>query len=175
MKNTLVARGPRLRGFGLVAALLVALLLPGCSDDSPPVDGAVRAVIFVSVVPNPAIGVQNILTGSVSVAYIVQIRELAGLGGSVQFVSSTVFDPESGVQVATNYFDSADLKVFVGSDRVEANGELDVSQSVSYALPDFRVDADMTVAVQVIDDRGSLINASTLVRVVPPEQPVPVP
>lgn len=173
MKNTLVERGPRLRGFALVAALLIALVLPGCSDDSSDVGGAPRAAIFVSLVPNPVIGVQNLLTGAVSAAYIVEIRELAGLGGTVQFVSSTVFDPESGVQVATNYFDSADLKVFVGTDRVEANGELDVSQSVNYALPDFRVNADMTVAVQMIDDRGSLINHSTLVRIVPPEQPAP--
>ena len=173
MKNTLVERGLRWRGLGLVAALLFALLLPGCSDDSSDVGGAPRATIFVSVVPNPVIGVQNLLTGSVSAAYIVNIRELAGLGGTVQFVNSTVFDPENGVQVATNYFDSADLKVFVGTDRVEAGGELDVSQSVNYTLPDFRVVADMSVAVQLIDDRGSLINYTALVRIVPPEQPVP--
>ena len=171
MNNTLVERGRRLRGFGLVAALLIALLLPGCSDDSSDVEGAVRAVIFVSVVPNPVIGVQNFLTGAVSAAYIVKISELAGLGCTIQFVSSTVFDPESGLQAATNYFDSAALKVFVGTDRVEANGELDVTQTANYALPDARVNADMTVAVQVIDDRGSLINHSTLVRIVPPEQP----
>lgn len=172
MNNTLVERGRRLRGFGLVAVLLIALLLPGCSDDSSDVEGAVRSVILVSVVPNPVIGVQNFLTGAVSGAYIVKISERAGLGCTVQFVNSTVFDPESGLQVVpSNYFDSAALKVFVGTDRVEANSELDVTQTVNYTLPDARIEADMTVAVQVIDDRGSLVNHSTLVRIVPPEQP----
>jgi hypothetical protein len=168
MKNMLDSRGPSWRGLGLTAVLLAALLIPACSDNTTSIPDVPRAVILVAVAPNPVIGVQNVLTGAVSAAYIVQIRELAGLGGTVNFVSSTAFDPDTGIQVATNYFDSADLKVFVGTDQIEPNGELDVSQTTNYVLPDFQVPADLTVSVQVTDDRGTLINQSTFVRIIPP-------
>jgi hypothetical protein len=105
----------------------------------------------------------------VSAAYVVTIREAAGLGGQINFVNSTVFDPSTGLQVTVNYFDSADLKVFVGTDRVDANGELKVAQTTSYVLPDFKVAANLTVNVQVADDQGTLINQSTLLPIVPPE------
>jgi hypothetical protein len=83
----------------------------------------------------------------------------------VLFVSSQIFDPESGAQVALNYFDSADLKVFVGSDTVAPNGTLTVPQTASYILPDFRKAAQMTVNVQVQGDQGLLINQSVLVKI----------
>jgi hypothetical protein len=170
MKNMFDSRGPRWRGLGLTAALLVALFLPACSDDSTTIPDVPRAIILVTVEPNPVIGVQNGLTGSVSAAYVVQLRELAGLGATISFISSTTFDPETGLQVATSYFDSADLKVFVGSDRLEPNGELDIPQTSTYSLPDFRVNADLTVYVQAVDDQGTLINQSILVRIIPPPE-----
>jgi hypothetical protein len=160
--------GPRWRGLGLPVIVLAAILLPACND-STTIPNIPRAVIVVTVEPKPVIGAQNILTGSVSAAYVVQIRELAGLGATITFINSTVFDPETGLQVSTNFYDSADLKVFIGTDRIEPSGELDVTQTASYTLPDFRVNADLTANVQAIDDQGNLINYSTLVRVVPPE------
>jgi hypothetical protein len=169
MRNTFDSRGPRWRGPGLTATLLLALLLPACGDSTTNLPSIPRSNIALGVEPNPVIGTQNILTGSVSAAYVVQIRELAGLGATINFVNSTVFDPATGIQVISNYFDSANLKVFVGSDRVEPGGALDVTQTTSYTLPDFLVDADMVVTLQAIDDQGNLINRSTLVRIVPPE------
>jgi hypothetical protein len=163
------SRGPRWRGLGLTAVLLAALLLPACGDDTSNLPDVPRAVIFVEVEPNPVVGTQNFLTGSVSAAYVVKITELAGLGATINFINSIVFDPETGLQVSNDYYDSANLKVFVGTDRIEPGGELDVTRTASYTLPDFRVNADLTVSVQVLDDQGNLINYSTLVRVVPPE------
>jgi hypothetical protein len=161
------SRGARGRGLGPIALLLAAVLLPACSDN-PTIPDIPRAAIVVEVDPNPITGVQNELTGSVTAAYVVRIRELAGLGATVNFVHSVVFDPETGLQVAGNYLDNANLKVFVGSDRVEGQGQLDVTSTISYTLPDFRIPADLTVNVQVIDDQGNLITQSTLVRVVAP-------
>jgi hypothetical protein len=151
------------------AALLAAVLLPACNDTTTNLPEIPRAIVVVASDPNPVVGVQNTLTLSVSASYVVQIRELAGLGGKVNFLNSTVFDPETGIQVAGSYYDSADLKVFAGSDRVESGGQLDVRQSVSYVLPDFGVEADLVVSIQVIDDRGGLANQSILVPIVPPE------
>jgi uncharacterized protein involved in high-affinity Fe2+ transport len=174
MHNRSTGRSRWVLSPGLILVLLGALLLPACSDTSTNVPGSGQAVIDVTVDPTPIIGAQNTLTGSVSAAYIVKIREVNGLGGEVQFVNSSVFDPETGVQVATNYFDSASLIVFVGTSRIESGGEMDVTQTVSYVLrspdglPDGRVEAYLTVNVQLVDDRGGLFNRSILVGIVPP-------
>ena len=62
-----------------------------------------------------------------------------------------------------------DLVVFVGTDRIEPRGQLDVDQTVNYVLPDLRITAFLSVAVQFLDDRGSIINRTFLLDIVPPE------
>jgi hypothetical protein len=151
----------------LALLLAGALLATGCEDDSVtlPGEGAARAIIEVTVDPNPVPGSQNPLTGAVSVGYNVTITEVNGLGGELLFVSSQIYDPETGLQVALNYFDGADLVVFVGSKRVEALDKLVVPQTSSYILPDFRKPAQLAVNVQMKDDRGNLLNQSVLVKI----------
>ena len=39
-------------------------------------------------------------------------------------MSSQIYDPETGQQVALNYFDGADLIVFVGTKKIEPLGTL---------------------------------------------------
>ncbi len=148
----------------LALVLALALVFPACEDNVSTPTGQ-RVVITVTVEPNPVPGSQSPLTGAVSVGYKIVITESNGGTGKVLFVSAQIFDPESGVQVALNYFDSADLKVFVGSDTIEPNGTLTVPQTASYILPDFRKAAAMTVNVQVQGDQGLLINQSVLVRI----------
>jgi hypothetical protein len=145
--------------------LACALAVPACSSNTPTTPNASRAIINVAVDPAPVPGTQNPLTGAISVAYKVVITEVNGLGGEVAFVSSQIYDPETGLQVALTYFDSADLVVFVGSKRVEALGTLTVPQTSSYVLPDFRKPAQLTVNVQLKDDRGNLLNQSVLVKI----------
>jgi hypothetical protein len=122
--------------------------------------------VQVVVAPDPVVGVQSPITGSVSLSYVITVTEVNGLGGVLQSVNSTVFDPETGLQYAVNYFDSNDLKVFVGTNRIDPLGSLDISQTMTYALPNLRVAAQLVVAVQFVDDRGSLQNQSILVPVV---------
>jgi len=153
------------RRAALVAAALVALVLPSCGSDSGTLPDVYAALIQVTVDPNPIIGSQNLLTGSVSATYKVTIDELAGLGGEVQFVSSTVFDPATGAQVALNYYDSADLTVFVGSKRIEPKGTLVVPQTVTYTLPDLAKQTNVTISVQVKDDRENISTRSLLVPI----------
>ena len=150
----------------LALLLAGALLAPGCGDDNPAAPGgATRAIIEVTVDPNPVPGAQSPLTGAISAAYRVVITEVNGLGGEVLFVSSQIYDPETGLQVALNYFDGADLLVFVGSKRVEALGTLVVPQTSGYVLPDYRKPAQLAVNVQMKDDRGNLLNQSVLVKI----------
>jgi hypothetical protein len=150
----------------LLLACACALALPACSSNTPTVPGGIaRAAITVTVDPNPLTGSQNVLTGVVSVGYKVVITETNGLGGQVLFVSAQIFDPQTGLQVALTYFDSSDLTVFVGTNRVEAKGTLTVPQTASYVLPNVAKAAHLTVNVQVKDDHGSLINQSVLVNI----------
>lgn len=150
----------------LALPLAGALLAPACGNDNVTLpDGAARAIIQVTVDPNPVPGSQNPLTGTVSVAYNVVITEVNGLGGEVLFVSSQIYDPETGLQVALNYFDGADLVVFVGSKKIDPLGKLTVPQTSSYVLPDYRKPALLAVNVQMKDDRGNLLNQSVLVKI----------
>jgi hypothetical protein len=155
-------RPPKLQ---LALAVVVALLAPACGEDTPTAGDAQRAFLEVTVDPNPVPPSQDQLTGAVSVGYRVTIRELAGLGGEMVFVSAQIYDPETGLLVSLTYFDRADLIVFVGSSRVEAGATLVVPQTTSYVLPDFRTTALLAVNVQMKDDRENLINQSILVKV----------
>ena len=150
----------------LFAVLLAGVLLaPGCGTSTPTNTGVTRAVIDVSVAPSPVPGTQNALTGSVTAAYTITITETAGLGGDVDFVSSTVYEPSTGKQVALSYYDGADLIVYVGSKHVEPQGTLVVPQTVTYALSDLSKAANLTVSVQMRDDRQNLIYTSVLVKI----------
>lgn len=149
----------------LLAPLVAVALLPGCSSGSPTVpDGVIRAAIALSVTPSPLVP----LTATpplYSLRYTVKISEVAGLGGELQFVNGTVFDDVSGLTVGLNNYDSADLLVFVGSKRVDANSSRDVQQEISYQLPANSTKAILTVNIQFKDDRGNFISQSILVRV----------
>ncbi|HSD29814.1 MAG TPA: hypothetical protein VLL75_21100 [Vicinamibacteria bacterium] len=148
----------------LPALLAGALLGPGCSN-SPTTPDASRAVIEVSVEPNPVTGTQNELTFAVSATYSITIQEAGGLGGEIVFISAAVYEPSTGRQVALNYYDSADLVVYQGGKRLEPLGQLVVPQTTSYTLSDFTKPADLVVTVQVKDDRTNLIYSSLLVKI----------
>lgn len=154
-----------LRRSALLLPFAAALLLPACGEDTGTLPDVTRAGLQVVVDPTPVAGVQNPITGSVAASYRVRITETNGLGGKVVFVSSQIFDPQTGLQVAGSYFDSTDLVVFVGSDRLDPGGTLEVPQNPAYVLPDFRREAQLTVNVQLKDDRSNVINQSVLVKI----------
>jgi hypothetical protein len=153
------------RALRLGAPALAALLVPACSNNNNTITDVPRAAITVTVDPNPVPPSQNVLTGSVSIGYKITITEIAGLGGTMQFVSSQVYDPATGQLVSLTYFDSDDLVVFVGNKRIEPNGTLVVPQTGTYILPDLTAKATLTVSVQMKDDRDNIINQSQLVKV----------
>jgi hypothetical protein len=158
------------RAPGLVAlAVLPALLLSACGGNNPAgLPSVPNGIVQITVTPNPVVGSQSPLTGTVTLSYLITVQEVNGLGGTLQSVSSAVFDPATGAQYAVNYFDNADLKVFIGTDRIDPLGSLQITQTVSYALPNLAVAAELVVTVQFLDDRGSLQNQSILVQVVAP-------
>ena len=150
----------------LPALLAAALFAPGCSNSTPTIPGNIsRAVITVTVTPNPIIGSLNTATFVVTANYTLTLQETAGLGGEVQFISTAVYEPTTGAQVALSYYDSTDLVVYQGSKRIEANGTLTMQQSVTYTLADHTTAADLVVTMQFKDDRTNLDFASLLVKI----------
>jgi hypothetical protein len=156
----------------LPLALAAALLVPACGEDPPTASDVARAGIVVNVNPTPIPPSFNTLTGVVSVGYRVVITEVNGLGGEIVFVAAQVFDPDTGFLAiassggpAINYYDGADLIVFVGKKRIDPGGTLEVPQTMSYVLPDARINSLLTVNVQMKDDHENLINQSVMVKV----------
>jgi hypothetical protein len=150
----------------LVAVLLAgALLAPACGNDNVTLPDVTRAVLEITVDPNPIVATQDEITLAVSATYTITVTEMAGLGGEVVFVSAAVFDPATGRQVALNYYDTNDFLVYQGSKRIEPLGQIELSQSTSYTLSDYSKAADLVVSVQVKDDRTNLIQASLLVKI----------
>lgn len=148
----------------LPALLALAALAGGCNSQTPTAPGpAARAVLTLSVAPNPI--PPDVIPNGFQIRYTITIKETAGVGGTFEFVNSTLFDDATGTQVAVNNFDDRDLVVFVGSKRVEPNGSLDVPQQIAYVTPGGGRAALLTVAVRVKDDKDNTVNESLLVRV----------
>jgi hypothetical protein len=151
------------RNLGLGVAF-AALLLPACGSNPPTITDIPRAALLVTIDPTPVPPSQNTLTGAVSVGYKINITETAGLGGTMVFVSSQIFNL-NGQLLSLTYFDTADLVVFVGKSRIDPGGTMIVPQTGTYTLPDLSKNATLVVNVQMKDDRDNIINSSVLVKI----------
>jgi hypothetical protein len=152
----------------VAAALLVGLLaLTSCETGTglPTITGVTNSQIAVTVDPSPIVATQNTATKAVTAKFAIKIQELNGLGCEVTFVSAAVYDPTTGAELSLVYFDGNDLVVFVGTKRIEAKATLSVPETLSYVLADGSKAASVSVAVQVKDDRGNLINRSLLAKI----------
>ena len=112
------------------------LLASACGSDPVSPTDIERAVITVNTDPNPIPAVASTRVGTTfSARFKVVIKEIAGQGGEVQAVNTTLYDDLSGAIVGLVNYDTSDLLVFVGQKRVEANGTLEVPIQIDYAIP----------------------------------------
>jgi hypothetical protein len=155
------------RSLRLLAAASI-LLAAGCGNNIVSPTDALRAVIAVNTNPNPVTAVSSTRIGTAfSARFKVAITELAGQGGEVQAVNSTLYDDSTGFIVGLVNYDTADLLVFVGEKRIEAGGSLEVPIQIDYVIPS---DPTLSVArlqvfVSFKDDRGNTVSSSVLVKV----------
>lgn len=157
----------------VVLSLFAAAFGTACDNgDSTTLPNVDRGIVTVTVDPKPVVATQNQVSFESTASYTVVVSEINGLGGEVLFVNASVFDTDTGVELSANYYDSADLVVFVGKKRVEPLGSLRVPQSLTYRLPPLADGtlnagkaATLTVTVQFRDDRGHVTNASVLVKI----------
>ena len=155
------------RRVALAAALIGALVLPACGgdEDTGTLPDVRNSIVQISIAPNPVVASQNTLTLASTAAFRVILTEFNGLGGQVLFVSASVQDNASGLQLAISYYDSTALKVFVGKDRLEPLGTFEVPQTISYTSPDFGKAATLFVSIQLKDDRDNLINQTLVAKI----------
>ncbi|HJS59820.1 MAG TPA: hypothetical protein VKA01_17060 [Vicinamibacteria bacterium] len=153
------------RASRVLGAAVAALAIGACNSDSPnPTPGVLVAVLTVTVTPNPIATIQSSPAGPTwSVNYIVKLTETNGLGGKIELLSGALYDDANGALIARNQFDDRDLIVFVGANRVEPNGSLEIRQDLSYVASAKRP-TNVLVAVRFRDDRGNLTEPSLIVR-----------
>lgn len=146
-------------------ALLLAIALPACNNDSnTATPGVAIAALTLTATPNPIATVQSSPAGPTwAVRYVANLKETNGLGGTVELVTGSLFDDATGALIARNQFDSADLLVFVGANRVEPKGSLDIPQELTYAAAEKHA-ASVVVTIRFKDDRGNTIEPTILVK-----------
>lgn len=149
----------------VLGAAVAALAIGACGSDTPsPTPGVQISLLTVTVTPNPISTIQSSPAGPTwSVNYVVKLTESNGLGGKVELLSGALYDDANGALIARNQFDDRDLIVFVGANRVEPNGSLEIRQDLSYVASAKRP-TSVVVAVRFRDDRGNLIEPSLIVR-----------
>jgi hypothetical protein len=148
------------------AILLGALALGSCGGTTSP-SGTGTASLTILVVPSP-ITATNTLNPAVfdyDIRWTVTITETAGVGGSLHFVSGTLYDPLSGQQTGHTALDSNDLLVLAGANHLAPRGTLTVQQQMSYRLASRARQALLSVSVEMLDDNGHLIDPATLIQV----------
>jgi hypothetical protein len=131
------------------------------------VGNGTRALLTVTINPTPVVSkASTTALGYTNISYTVKVAESAGLGGQFVFINATVFDVASGVSIGVNNYDAADLLVFIGSKRLEANSSVEVKQQIDFLIPTVTTGTRLTVAVQFRDDNGSVLNQAVLIDVV---------
>ena len=141
----------------------------GCHSSSPTTPtSVVRAVLVLSVTPNPVTAtITNVVGPVYTTQWTTKIQETAGLGGFVQQVKASIYDNATGILVSTTVFDDKDLIVFVGTNRIDPNGSIEVPQQVSYQLSVNQSEATLTVDVTFKDDKGFTQEPSFLAKIIP--------
>ncbi len=155
-----------LRRTPLPVALVALALLPACSSNTPTVPGTANtAALTITVNPTPVVATQNPVTRVATATYKITVTEVNGLGGQFNFINGSVFDPITGQLIGLNYFDSKDLVVFVGKDRIDPKGTVTVTQTANYTVSDSGKAAHLVVSVQLKDDNGNLVNTAVQVAI----------
>jgi hypothetical protein len=151
------------------AFLLLPLVLPACNNKNNTTSASgIEAALALTIVPNPVVAMNtlNPTIADYDIRWMVTITETAGVGGDVQFVKATLFDPSTGLEAAQpTLLDSSDLLVIEGTNHLNPKGSLTVSQQLSYRLASRGRAALLSIAVEMKDDNGNLIDQSTLVQV----------
>ena len=146
------------------------LTLSGCGFDgelptptrppSPPVPPS-QAAVTLSLVPSPIDAVVP-ADGSTpwSAAWTLSIRETTGIGGAIDFVRATLADA-NGVSIAETELDAGEVGAQLGgSNRIGGGSGHEIPMNLNFDFPADSHSGDLTVTVQLSDDRGNTVSAA---------------
>jgi len=139
-------------------AYLNAWSAPAGATSPLPTRGS-KAALEVSIEPGP------VRRGPAE--WRVVIHETAGVGGAVQFVNAKLRDAVSGAAATPTAglsLDAADVAARAGTNRIQAGGHLSLDESLDYGFVSGRREADLSVAVQFVDDHGNFVTGTAAAR-----------
>jgi hypothetical protein len=151
---------------GWLAVSLVAAVV-GCSNDNgtsstplaPP-----GTVIELAVTPLPSIVPATKSTDAAyswQISWTTEVRDTAGVAGSVNFMQLTIKDQQVG------FLNAGQIASLAGSTAVPANGALRVPITLRYILPGNGKTANLTITANVTDSGGHIVVASGTLVIVP--------
>jgi hypothetical protein len=132
---------------------VTAGLLAVASCGSPTAPSA--AVLTVTVSPNPIVATAVPGSSQLLAVFSLTIKESAGLGANVDFVTATLTDPSNGAQLNTINFGASNILVRAGTNRVAGKGTLSIDNiGATYTPGPVGRQATMTITVQMEDQAG---------------------
>ena len=144
-------------------AFLVGLLATACgsSPSAPPSPApAPRAALVVSVAAQPLIASPD-PTRRFLARWTVVVQETNGVGGTLNFVNSSLRDAQSGATARPTgniALGATDIVALAGTSRIDGRGALRVPASLEYFLVSGGRAVRLTVAVQFQDDSGNVLS-----------------
>lgn len=152
---------------GVFMAGVMALAGCGGGGSSPTAPAPTAAVLSVTENPNPIIAGQGAQGFALSAIFNVVVTESAGIGANVNFVNVTLRDATTGVEVGTVNLGANQIVQDAGSNHVPAKGTLTIPNfAILYTLPLGGRQATLTIALQMQDDAGNVVNRTLTVPVV---------
>ena len=153
---------------GSVLALLLALSGCGFEGDlptptrppSPPVPPS-GASLNLSLNASPVEATVGGEGGTPwSAAFTLNVRETSGIGGQIDSVRATLADA-GGASLADTELDAAAVSAQLGDNRITGGGREEIPLSLNFAFPEDVPSGDLRVTVQLRDDRGNTVTATT--------------
>lgn len=148
-------RGTFLLGLAVTACGSSPTTSPSPSPTPPP-----RAAIAASLETQPLIASPDPARPLLA-RWTVVVQETNGVGGTLNFVNSSLRDAQSGATARPTgniALDAPAIATLVGTNRIEGRGTLRVPASLQYFLVSGGRAARLTVAVQFKDDSGNVLS-----------------
>jgi hypothetical protein len=154
----------------IVAGLVIVITaLSGAGCGEPPTGPFATLDFTLTANPNPATGALGTscgpLVGERESKTTITIRETGGAAGTVTSVAMVLRENGSNAVIAQGEFDGAGIAQLAGTNRVTANGTLNVLCGVHYPPAQQGKAATLTYTVRVTDDRGSVASREIVVSI----------
>lgn len=150
--------------------------LPAVPPPPPPPVPPSQAALLLSLSSSP-IDAAASADGSApwSADWTLTVKETAGIGGTIERVTATLVD-DGGASLAETQLDADQIRDQLGgSNRIAGGSSQAIAMSLTFDFPADAPSGDLTVTVELSDDRGNAVSTTVadVVRVCIPAQVSP--